>query len=165
MPKSAKKKKNPNGRPSKKLSISLVEVEKLAGFGLTIPQMSSFLNISSVTFAAYQKDAKFLNAVKKGKLKADTEVVKSLYFRALGYSHPDVHITNYLGEVIITPIIKHYPPDTAACFIWLKNRCGWRDKTEMEHVIKSYLLEENKERSVDEIKRESERLAATIMSK
>ena len=44
-----------------------------------------------------------------------------------------MHISAYEGEVIITDITKHYPPDTAAAFIWLKNRQGWRDKQELEH--------------------------------
>ncbi len=70
---------------------------------------------------------------KKGKEIADAEVAKALYRRALGYEHPDVHITNYQGEITETEIIKYYPPDTAAAFIWLKNRSGWRDKQEVEH--------------------------------
>jgi hypothetical protein len=28
---------------------------------------------------------------------------------------------------------KYYPPDTAAAFIWLKNRRGWKDKQELDH--------------------------------
>lgn len=34
----------------------------------------------------------------------------------------------------MTKITKHYPPDTAAAFIWLKNRAGWRDKQDIEHT-------------------------------
>lgn len=46
-----------------------------------------------------------------------------------------MHISNYQGDVTITPIVKHYPPDTAAAFIWLKNRAGWRDKQEVDHTV------------------------------
>jgi hypothetical protein len=35
---------------------------------------------------------------------------------------------------MIVPTTKHYPPDTAAAIIWLKNRQPerWRDKIEQE---------------------------------
>jgi hypothetical protein len=40
------------------------------------------------------------------------------------------------GEIVITPTVKHYPPDTSAATLWLKNRQGavWRDKVENVHV-------------------------------
>jgi len=41
-------------------------------------------------------------------------IYTALYKRAIGYSHPDVHISNYQGEITITDIIKHYPPETQA---------------------------------------------------
>jgi hypothetical protein len=76
----------------------------------------------------------FQNAIKVGKAELDERVERSLYQRAVGYSHPDVHVSNYQGEVTLTPIVKHYPPDVAAAFIWLKNRRPekWRDKQEID---------------------------------
>jgi hypothetical protein len=55
-----------------------------------------------------------------------------LYRRAIGYSHPETHICVVAGEVIQTPIVKHYPPDTAAAFIWLQNRRrgDWKHRRE-----------------------------------
>ena len=46
-----------------------------------------------------------------------------------------MHISNYQGQVTLTPIIKHYPPDTTAAIFWLKNRKTdqWRDKQDVEH--------------------------------
>lgn len=72
----------------------------------------------------------FRAAIKKGREKADEDVAISLYRRAIGYYHDDVHISNYKGVITITQIIKYYPPDTAAAFIWLKNRRPdlWRDR-------------------------------------
>ena len=59
--------------------------------------------------------------------------MRSLYERAVGYSHDDVHITAYEGNPIITPITKHYAPETKAAIFWLKNRMpdDWRDQ---QHV-------------------------------
>ena len=37
------------------------------------------------------------------------------------------------SEIVITPTVKHYPPDTQAASLWLRNRQPqlWRDKTEV----------------------------------
>lgn len=80
----------------------------------------------------------FSEAIKKGKEEADAHIADSLYQRAKGYSHDDVHISNYMGEITITPIKKHYPPDTTACIFWLKNRQKeiWRDVSRQEHTGK-----------------------------
>jgi hypothetical protein len=50
----------------------------------------------------------------------------------MGYSHPDVHVSNYQGEITVTPLVKHYAPDPVACIFWLKNRRPdlWRDKVD-----------------------------------
>jgi hypothetical protein len=57
-----------------------------------------------------------------------------LYKRACGYEHPEDDIKNYMGEIIITPTIKHYPPDATSGIFWLKNRRPkeWRDKQEVD---------------------------------
>jgi hypothetical protein len=38
----------------------------------------------------------------------------------------------YEGEVTLTPLVKHYPPDTHAASLWLRNRQSkrWRDRIE-----------------------------------
>ena len=43
-------------------------------------------------------------------------------------------ISTYEGDVTITPIIKHYPPDPVSMIFWLKNRCPkrWRDKIDKD---------------------------------
>jgi len=83
---------------------------------------------------------------------ADAEVANKLFQRATGYSHDDVHISNYQGQVCITPIIKHYAPDTTACIFWLKNRRPdlWRDRTEVnpeddEPIIPSTITVQRKD--------------------
>lgn len=64
----------------------------------------------------------FRQAVYDGRDGADEKVTASLYQRACGYSHPDVHISNYKGVITITPIVKHYPPEVGAAIFWLNNR-------------------------------------------
>ena len=69
---------------------------------------------------------------------SDGEIAQSLFSRAMGYSHPEVHISQFEGRIIKTEITKHYPPDTTACIFWLKNRRPdlWRDVHRLEHTGK-----------------------------
>ncbi len=129
-------KKHAGGRPTE-FKPEMCEQAKLAtGRGFTDKDLAKLFGVSEVTINAWKHEyPEFLKSLQEGKEIADDLVEKSLFERATGYSHPDVHITTYEGDVEITPIIKHYPPDTAAAFIWLKNRRpkSWRDKTEVEH--------------------------------
>ena len=111
------------------------QVAKLAKLGATDKEMADFFEVSEQTLNTWKKEhPEFLESLKEGKEKADAEVADRLYQRAMGYSHADVHISNYQGEVTLTPITKHYPPDPTSAIFWLKNRQRdkWRDKTDHE---------------------------------
>lgn len=102
--------------------------------GATDAQLGDFFDVQESTINNWKKSKpSFLESLKAGKDIADANVAEALYHRAKGYSHPDckVFMTNTGPEIV--PIIKHYPPDTAAAFIWLKNRAGWKDKQDIEH--------------------------------
>lgn len=129
--KSVKSKKN--GRPSKFKPEYEEQAYKLCLLGATDEEMADFFGVTEKTINNWKRRKRFLQSIKRGKIKADANVAESLYKRACGYEHPDVHISNYQGFITVTDITKHYPPDTAACFIWLKNRAGWKDKTDIEH--------------------------------
>ena len=132
----AKKAKNRGGRPTRYKAEYNEQAYKLCLLGATDEEMADFFGVSEVTINTWKKNKKgFLESLKKGKRNADANVAESLYKRACGYEHPDVHISSYEGDITVTDITKHYPPDTAACFIWLKNRAGWRDKQETEHAV------------------------------
>lgn len=128
--------KNKVGRPSKIEKIDLSKVEFLAENGYTDDQLADMFCVTFQTINNWKKlYPQFFESLKKGKLIADSKVEVSLYQRACGYSHPDVHIsTTKLGNVILTPIIKHYPPDPTSMIFWLKNRKPneWRDKVDHE---------------------------------
>lgn len=99
-------------------------------------ELADYFGVSRSTINEWRNvHPEFSTACKVGREAADDRVVASLYERSVGYSHPDVHISSYEGEVTITPIVKHYPPDTSAALTWLKNRRSteWRDKVEHEH--------------------------------
>ncbi len=122
-----------NGRPSKYKEEYVRQAEKLCVLGATDKDIADFFQIDIATLHRWKIQHKeFCDALKVGKESADNRVEMSLYQRALGYSHNEDDIRAVNGEIVITPTIKHYPPDTTACIFWLKNRQKekWRDKPE-----------------------------------
>lgn len=103
--------------------------------GATDRQMAEFFDVSEVTINEWKKvHPSFLKSMSGGKSQADALVAKSLFHRALGYSHPETKIATRDGQITDTlDVVKHYAPDTAAASFWLKNRQPdiWRDKKEI----------------------------------
>jgi len=123
-----------SGRPTKYQDSYPKQAEKLCMLGATNADIADFFEVSERTIDRWKKsNEEFCRALKVGKEHADNRVERSLYERAMGYSHPDVHISNFKSEIKLTEITKHYPPDTTACIFWLKNRQpdAWRDKSEV----------------------------------
>lgn len=124
------------GRPTKYKIEYNEQAYKLCLLGHTDEELAEFFEVHVSTIHQWKLDyPDFSDSIKKGKEIADAEVSKSLYHRALGYSHPDVDIKAVNGEIVETPVMKHYPPDATSAIFWLKNRQPkkWRDKQIMEH--------------------------------
>lgn len=141
------------GRPTDYKAEYAIQAFKLSKLGATDMELADFFGCSVPTLHRWRAEHEdFRKSIKLGKAEPDDRVERSLYQRAVGYSHPDVHVTNFQGAVTLTPIVKHYPPDVAAAFIWLKNRRPelWRDKQEIEHsgaVDLAEILKEARERA------------------
>lgn len=126
---------NKGGRPSKHNKTHNTQVKILTEKGFTDKEISKVFEISKTTLNKWKKDyPEFMASLKAGKEIADNQVVRALFQRATGYTHPEIHITNHKGYITKTQIIKHYAPDTTACIFWLKNRDrdNWRDKLDHE---------------------------------
>lgn len=124
------------GRPTKYRIEYNEQAYKLCLLGHTDEELADFFEVHVSTIHQWKLDyPDFSDSIKKGKEIADAEVSKSLYHRALGYSHPDVDIKAVNGEIVETQVMKHYPPDATSAIFWLKNRQPkkWRDKQVMEH--------------------------------
>ncbi len=124
------------GRPTAYKEEYNEQVFKLCLLGATDADIANFFEVTETTINNWKIDyPTFFESIKRGKERADATVAESLYKRANGYEHPDVDIKMYEGEIIQTPLVKHYPPDTTAAIFWLKNRksAQWRDKQEIEH--------------------------------
>ncbi|MFC3338800.1 terminase [Paracandidimonas soli] len=125
----------PVGRPSRYKEEFCEQAKKLCRLGATDKEMADFFGVAVSTLNLWKKNhPQFSESLKAGKQMADAEVAEKLFQRATGYSHPDVHISNFQGLITQTPITKHYPPDPTSMIFWLKNRRPdlWRDKPEPE---------------------------------
>ena len=108
--------------PLKMDQLDLEKVEVIASMGLIDEQIAVILDISVRTLNYWKKRPAFMQALKRGKLKADFAVTQSLYRKAVGYEALD----KYKVRVKV-------PGDTTAMIFWLKNRQPdkWRDRQEV----------------------------------
>lgn len=110
----------------------------LAIKGATTAEIAEAFGVSSRTIERWINSfPSFKESLYNAKNIANSEVEKSLYNRACGYDYEEqetiVELNSKNGEqkpVRIRKLKRHIPPDTAAAFIWLKNRDreNWRDK-------------------------------------
>jgi hypothetical protein len=110
---------------------------RLALLGLTETEMADAFNVDVGTLIEWKaRHREFREAIERGGVHADAKVAESTYHRALGYRHPAVKIFQGTpeGGPVIVPYTEHYPPDTQAASLWLRNRQGarWRDKQEVD---------------------------------
>lgn len=129
----------PAGRPTAYKPEYAVQAYRYALLGATDAEMADFFGVSEQTLNSWKtKHLKFLESIKEGKEIADAKVAESLYNRANGYTCPEtkaqwVHDENG-GHWEYAEMRKHYPPDTQAASLWLRNRqkARWRDKIDAE---------------------------------
>lgn len=126
----------PVGRPLKYKPEYAEKAYKFCLLGMNNTQLAEAFDVHLDTIYTWIKTfPEFGEKLSEGRECADAEIAKSLYHRAKGYSHPDEDIRVVANNIVVTPTIKHYPPDTAAASLWLRNRQSdkWRDKTEVDH--------------------------------
>lgn len=147
------------GRPSPYNEDTPKLAYRLSLLGLTDVEMGVALGVGETTINAWKlAHIEFSEALTRGKLLADAKVAESLYHRGMGYSHEAVKIFMPAGalEPVYAPYIEHYPPDTPAASLWLRNRQPklWREKTEHDHTVRQVDL------SDEELAIERDRLTA-----
>jgi hypothetical protein len=94
-------------------------------FGLSVGQFQSILRDNP------QLDDLLTDA----KSHPNRRVEASLYRRAMGYQHREIH---KVSGSPVKVIVKESPPDVLACIFWLKNRDPkrWRDTLEVTHTLR-----------------------------
>ncbi len=126
------------GRPSKYDPLFCETAFTLASQGATDIEIADALSVHVSTYYRWRAEhEEFREATAAGKEAADERVEASLYHRAVGYSHDAVKIFMPAGATkpVLAKYREHYPPDTTAASLWLRNRRPdkWRDKQEVEH--------------------------------
>ena len=140
--------KRPRGRPPKYRPEFAERVTDLCLLGATNAELAQVFGVKDeATISDWIKQhPEFGQAVKGGRELADMKVARALYLKATGqWTQPAVKIATKI-EILpdgtevksehIVPYVEHFPPDTAAAFIWLKNRQPhrWRDKKEVHET-------------------------------
>jgi hypothetical protein len=123
-------------RPSKYKPEYAEQARKICQLGATDQQLADFFEVSCSTLNLWKiEHPEFSESLKLGKELPDSKVEHSLYMRAVGYSHPEDDIRVIENQIVVTPTIKHYPPDTTACIFWLKNRRPdlWRANPDIDN--------------------------------
>lgn len=125
----------PGGRPTKYRAEFNEQAYKLCLLGATDVEMADFFQVDEDTINEWKKrHPEFSESITRGKRAADANVAERLYQRALGYSHEAVKIfmPAQWHEPVYAPYTEHYPPDTQAASLWLRNRQPgkWRDRVE-----------------------------------
>jgi hypothetical protein len=126
------------GRPTLYRAELCEEAFNLSLLGKTDAEMALVFGVNEDTLNEWKRrHREFSVSITRGKDLADAKMARSLYERGLGYSHEAVKIFMPAGasKPVYADYVEHYPPDTAAASLWLRNRQGakWKDKTETEH--------------------------------
>ncbi len=129
---------NKPGQPTKYHKEYDKQVYKLCLLNATDKQIADYFDVTETTINNWKINHKsFFESIKDGKIRADTEAAESLHSRAVGCSVPEDRVFHNPSakrkkdRIIIVKGRKHFPPDTAAAFIWLKNRQGWTDRKDI----------------------------------
>lgn len=103
-----------------------------------------------------KRHRRIANAMRDGRAHADQRVVKSLFNRAVGYDAPDTDIRVCDGQIVKTPLVKHYPPSELACIFWLKNRKPdeWKDRNEPSTTVNVHHIDPGIKQLARELARE-----------
>ena len=144
----------PNGAPTKLTEDLRQIIIALARLGHTEAEIGTVIGVTRQTlFNWRKKDPDCFYTIKRAKLQADTKVMGSLYRRANGYEYTETRTERIVLQgtrgkgkekidvavpaTRITETTKEVVPDTAAAFIWLKNRMpeSWQDKTIVDNNL------------------------------
>lgn len=122
-----------------KVKFNLPLLERLAMLGMPDKDIAKALGIKPSKFSEYKKNHSSIRmTLRKGRVIASGNVVKSLYKKANGFSVPEEKLfySAKYNRVVRANTRKYYPPDTIAQIFWLKNNFPdfWRDKKEVENT-------------------------------
>ena len=124
------------GRPSLYREDHPRRAYDLCMLGLTRENIAKAFGIDIETLYQWKRTIpEFSEALDLGTEKADATVAKSLYHRAIGYSHEETKVFCDKGNIVREDVIRHYPPEVPAAKMWLTNRRPKQWADNVNHVV------------------------------
>ena len=127
----------PGGRPKFEITEEVCEKAKsLAAQGMTLEQIAACLGISYDTLNERKKEfSEFCDSIKEGQAKGIGIITNKLFERGKGIITEESVTVEKDGKSVTTTTTKSVLPDVTAQIFYLKNRAGWKDRSEIDHSI------------------------------
>ena len=119
------------GRPSRFDPEMCAQAHNYCLLGATNDELAGFFCVHPSTIDRWIADhADFGDAVRRGRVVADSRVARGLYDRAVGYDLKIERAVVVGGELKPVTSTVHYPPNVQACIFWLRLRRPqtWSDR-------------------------------------
>jgi hypothetical protein len=118
------------GRPTRFEPEMCEQAHNYCLLGATNDELADFLHVSPSTIDRWIAErTDFGEAVRRGRVVADSRVARGLYERAVGYDRTYERPLVVGSEVKPVICTTHYPPNVSACIFWLRirRRQTWGD--------------------------------------
>ena len=129
---------NPGRPPRYNPDIHPKAAKALCAKGATIAELAAAFDVAISTIWLWKTShPEFFESCRLGLEAATDRVERSMFERAVGYTHDSVKIFLPAGanKPVYAPYLKHVPPDPRAGEFWLTNRAPdrWKNKQNIEH--------------------------------
>jgi hypothetical protein len=110
------------GRPTDYRPEYAKMAEVACKLGAIDKDLAELFGVCVATINNWKHDHPLFLESLKAKASADEQVEQALFKRAIGAKVTEERVIPVNGEAVTVESVKEYPPDTAACIIWLANR-------------------------------------------
>lgn len=111
------------GRPTRFKPEMCEQAHNYCLLGATNDELAGFFRVAPSTVDRWITErADFADAVKRGRVVADSRVARGLYDRAVGYDRTVERSVIVGGELKPVTSTIHYPANVQACIFWLRHR-------------------------------------------
>ena len=111
------------GRPTRFEPEMCAQAHSYCRLGATNDVLADFFHVSPSTIDRWiARHPDFRDAVRRGRVVADSRVAGALYDRAIGFDRTVERWVLVGGELKSVTSTVHYPPNVQACIFWLRHR-------------------------------------------
>lgn len=127
----------PGGRPPFEITEEVCKKAKsLAAQGMNLEQISHCLGICLTTLHDKKNEfVDFSDSIKEGQAQGIGIITNKLFERGKGISLTESVTVEKDGKSFTTTTTKSVLPDVTAQIFYLKNRAGWKDRSEIDHSV------------------------------